>query len=72
MRRLALVIVILSIQTGCTYVKSKQKLDLAPFAENTISLPAEIEYGLTESSRLVNLRELWDDPAIIAHRREWE
>ena len=68
MRKLALAIVILSIQTGCSYLRSEQRLDLAPFAENTISLAAEIEYGMTESSRLVNLRELWDDPAIIEHR----
>jgi hypothetical protein len=47
-------------------------MDLAPFAENTISLATEIDYGITESSNLVNLRVIWNDPALVAHRKEWE
>ena len=72
MQRIATTLLMLLFLTGCSYVKSKQQLDLAPFAENTISLASEIEYGLTESSRLINLRELWNDPVLIAHRQEWE
>ena len=58
--------------TGCSHFRATQHLDLAPFAENTISLASEIEYGISESSRAVYLREFWQDPVIVAHRAEWE
>jgi len=64
--------ILIALVNGCSYIRPTEHLDLAPFAENTISLAAEIEYGVTESSNLVNLRVIWNDPALVAHRKEWE
>jgi len=58
--------------TGCSSFRATTRLDLAPFAENTISLASDVEYGLTETSRAVYLREFWNDPEVVAHRLEWE
>jgi hypothetical protein len=65
-------VLLLFLVTGCSYVRPQQRLDFAPFAEHTISLAMDIEYGLTETTRSVNLRAYWSDPAIVAHRAEWE
>jgi hypothetical protein len=72
MRTAWLLLSILTCLVGCGVVTSTQKVDFAPFAENTISLAADIEYGLTETSRSIHLREYWDTPAVVAHRKEWE
>ena len=72
MKRLILVGLVVLIATGCSSFRSKERINLAPFAENTISLAAEIEYGIGEASTFVNLRELWNDPALAAHRKEWD
>jgi len=72
MRRIVFTLAILLLVAGCSRFKSSKRLDLSPFAENTMSIAAEVEYGLTETSRAVNLREYWDHPAIVAHRLEWE
>lgn len=57
----------LIVLNGCSSLRSTKRLDLAPFAEHTISLASDIEYGLTETSRAVYLREFWHDPEVVAH-----
>ena len=72
MQRLLLIAVAVSLMTGCSYLKSTTHLDLSPFAENTLTLAAEVEYGLTETSRAVNLRDYWHLPSVDEHRKEWD
>jgi hypothetical protein len=47
-------------------------MNLAPFAETTISLASEIDFGLTETSRAAHMRKYWKDPVLIEHRQQWE
>jgi hypothetical protein len=72
MRRIVLSLAILSFVAGCSRFKATNRIDLSPFAETTLSMAAEVEYGLTEAKRSVNLREYWDNPAIASHRKEWD
>jgi len=72
MKRLVFVLMLIAVVDGCSYIRPTKRLDLAPFAENTISLATEIEYGVTESSNFVNLRVIWNDPVLVAHREEWD
>jgi len=72
MNRLIAVVILFALVSGCSYIRPTKRLDLAPFAENTISLATEIDYGVTESSNFVNLRVIWNDPVLAAHRMEWE
>ena len=44
---------------------------MAPFAENTISLVADISYGLNRQ-HAVHLRKYMDDPAVAAYQEGWE
>ena len=60
------------VATGCSSFKSHKRMNLAPFAETTISLASDIEFGLTETSRSTNLRKYWKDPVLLEHRQEWE
>ena len=59
MHRISLLVLLLFFVTGCSYVRPQQRLDFAPFAEHTISLAMDIEYGLTETTRSVTLRAYW-------------
>ena len=44
--RLTLTLTLIAfVLTGCSYFKKQERLDLAPFAERTVSLAADIEYG---------------------------
>jgi hypothetical protein len=72
MKKFVISMLVVVFSTGCSNFRSRERLDLAPFAENTISLASDIEYGLTETNRLVHLRELLQDPVVAEHRAEWE
>jgi len=65
------VIAVVVITNGCSNLRSTKRIDLAPFAEYTMTLAMEIEYGLTEASRTTHLRKYWNDPIIAEHRVEW-
>ncbi len=59
------------VLNSCSHLKKSKHLDLSPFAEYTMTLAMEIEYGLTEAGRTVHLRKYWSDPVIAEHRKEW-
>lgn len=75
MFRLVLVMTAATLLAGCAATqpfRSSKRMDLAPFAETTITLATEIEYGLTETSRAIHLRRYWGDPVLAEHRKEWD
>ena len=72
MRALCCVLLMAILVAGCSYLRPQERLNLSPFAEHTISLAMDIEYGLTETHRSVNLRTYWTDPVVKAHEKEWE
>ena len=57
--------------TGCSYFQRAEHLDLAPFAERTVSLAADIEYGMTKGGSAHYLREYRTDPVVVAHNEQW-
>ena len=68
--RLILVLAALSV-SGCSYFKGKQRLDLAPFAERTVALAADIEYGSLQSGSAHYLRDYREDPVVVANKENW-
>jgi len=74
MRKLVTFIVLTALFAGCsslnTFKKTKH-LDFKPFAEYTISLAADIEYGLNQQ-RAYYLRDYRDDPYIKTHDDRWK
>lgn len=71
MRRFVLFAVILAVLAGCSYIKPTKHLDFKPFAEYTITLAADIEYGLSRST-VHYLREFHNDPVIVEHGHMWD
>lgn len=69
---LALLILFLLSAPGCSQFKSNQRLDFAPFAEYTIGLAMDIEFGLAERQRIKYLRPYLDDPVVEENRLEWD
>jgi len=66
--------ILLVVVSGCSRInrtfKGGKSLDFKPFAEYTISLAAEIEYGLNQQ-RAYYLRDFRDDPYIQKHDDRW-
>lgn len=50
--------------------KASRRIDMAPFAENTISLVAEISYGLNHKNSAY-LGKYADGPPIVEYREHW-
>jgi hypothetical protein len=71
MRKFVLFIVLMAAITGCSYLKPTTHLDFKPFAEYTITLAADIEYGLSRN-KIHYLRELMNDPVVRQHGQMWE
>jgi hypothetical protein len=71
MRKLVSLVVLLALLTGCSYVRESKHLDFKPFAEYTITLAADIEYGLSRN-KVHYLREFINDPALAAHGEMWD
>ena len=73
--RLALSVLVFTLTaftlTGCSYFQRAEHLDLAPFAERTVSLAADIEYGMTKGGSAHYLRDYRSDPVVIAHNEQW-
>ena len=70
--RLTLALTLIAfVLTGCSYFKNKERLDLAPFAERTVSLAADIEYGMTKGSKAHYLRKYKSDPIVLEHNQTW-
>lgn len=70
MRRAALLVALVAL-TGCSQFRSRERMNLAPFAEYTVSLAADIEYGAGHINK-AHLRQYRDDPSLVAHRAYWE
>jgi uncharacterized protein YceK len=74
MRRLLITVLILTTLSGCSsigsYVKPQERVDITPFAENTISLISEVNYGLNVRSA-VYLSEYIDAPVLEEYRAQW-
>lgn len=72
MKKTILVVILsLLLLNGCSYFKSSQRIDMAPFAENTISLVADISYGLNKG-HAIHLRKYMHGEPIKEYQYHWE
>lgn len=71
MRAIVLLVAVVSFCSGCSNFRPQQRLNLAPFAEYTVQLAADIEYGAA-TTRFRYLREYRNEPALVAHREYWD
>jgi len=71
MRNSVILAVLVALVAGCSYVKKTKHLDFKPFAEYTISLAADIEYGLNQQ-RAYYLRDYRRDPYLQQHDDLWK
>lgn len=53
--------ILLSSLFGCSYFKGRRRMNLTPFAENMITLAADIQYGLAQK-RPIYIRKYLDAP----------
>jgi hypothetical protein len=65
-----LVTLISIFQLGCTAFQSQKRVNLAPFAENAVSIVSEVEYGLSQA-RAIHIRPFIGGPASQAYRTQW-
>lgn len=56
---------------GCSYVTPQTHVDMAPFAEHTIQLVADISYGLN-AGHAVHLRKYRNGEPVLAYQNHWE
>jgi hypothetical protein len=71
MRRYIYLAVLVALIAGCSFVRPTKRLDFQPFAEYTITLAADIEYGIS-SNQIYYLREFRNDSVILRHGDLWE
>jgi hypothetical protein len=71
MRRPTVLWILVTLAVGCSYVKPTARLDFKPFAEYTISLAADIEYGIMQQ-RIYYLRDFRHDPELDKHQDMWK
>lgn len=72
-RRISLLLVLCILGTllgGCSYFKSSKHVNMAPFAENTINLLADIRQGM-DAQQSVYLREYVGSPAVVDYTANW-
>jgi hypothetical protein len=72
MRTLILLALVTFAASGCSYFRAQERLDLAPFAERTVSLAADIEFAIVQSSSAHYLREYRSDPTVEGHGDKWD
>lgn len=67
------VVLLLGIVTasGCSNFRSSRRLNVTPFAENTINLVADISYGL-DATHAVHLRRYRGGEGIAEYREHWK
>jgi hypothetical protein len=68
---LSLILAVVSLNCGCSMFKSHTRVDMAPFAENTISLVADISYGLNQQHAR-HLRRYMGDEPLRAYQAQWQ
>jgi len=57
-------------QVGCAAFQSQKKVNLAPFAENAVSIVSEVEYGLSKA-RAIHVRSFIGGPATQTYKAQW-
>lgn len=63
-------IMIIVFNFGCAAFQSSKRVNLAPFAENAVSIVSEVEYGLSQA-RAIHVRPFIGGPASQAYRDQW-
>jgi hypothetical protein len=71
MRKLLVLVVLIALFAGCSYMQQSEHLDFKPFAEYTISLAADIEYGIGQQ-RIYYLRDFRRDPVFGKTEDRWK
>ena len=59
------------ILAGCSAFQSTKKINIAPFAENAVSIVGEIEYGLSKG-RAIHIRSFLDGPNVQEYEKTWQ
>ena len=72
MKRFILVFPLFMMLTGCSTFKGSQRLDLKPFAEYTVNLASDIEFGLTRGPKVHYLMDYRGDPEVLDHGAHWD
>jgi hypothetical protein len=72
MKKSFLLLPLLLCLTGCSTFKKSQRLDLKPFAEYTVNLASDIEFGMTRGAKVHYLMDYRDDPEVKAHNEQWD
>jgi hypothetical protein len=67
---LLLSIGLMILQIGCAAFQAQKKINLAPFAENAVSIVSEVEYGLSQA-RAIHIRPFLGGPATIEYQDQW-
>lgn len=63
-------VLVASLASGCATFVGRKHVNLAPFAENAVSVAADIEYGLVRT-RTVYDRPYVDGPAVAHYTSQW-
>ena len=71
MRKYLGLALLVALIVGCSYVRPTKRLDFKPFAEYTITLAADIEYGLG-SNQIYYLRDFRSDPQLRKQNGLWD
>ena len=72
MKKMLLLVPCLLLLAGCSTFKKSQRLDLSPFAEYTVNLASDIEFGLTTGSKVHYLMDYRSDPQVLEHKALWQ
>jgi len=67
-----ILLVALLLLSGCSTFKQSRRLDLAPFAEYTVRLASDIEFGMTSGAKVHYLMDYRKDPVVRAHAAKWD
>lgn len=68
---LVLLLIVGSLLGGCSYIRSSKRMDMGPFAENTIDLIADIRHGMDANSSIY-LTEYTSLDAVSEYRTNWK
>ena len=72
MKKFVLLFFLLVLLAGCSTFKKSQRMDLSPFAEYTVNLAADIEFGMTNGSKVHYLMDYRGDTQVLEHKAKWE
>lgn len=57
---------------GCSTFQRQTRADFAPFAEYTVSVASELQYGWDDTGEILYLTRYRDEPSVLAYGEEWE